>query len=65
MELNLSRQEAVALLQAKDLLQALTNAKVTPRITRDLRAQARAALRWYPENRRLIACAQRAELAGE
>lgn len=65
MELKLTHKEAIALLQAKDLLQALANAKRTPRITRDLRAQARAALMWYPGTAGLIACAQLSELAGE
>jgi hypothetical protein len=52
-----SQRAAIALLQARDLLQALSNPRRTPRLTRDLRAQARAALLHYPSEERLITCA--------
>jgi len=56
-----SSKEAIALLQARDLLQLLSSPKRTPRLTRDVRAQARAALLHYPGERWLIACAQSTE----
>lgn len=54
----LSPRELQALLQARELLSDLGAAWRTPKITRDLRARARAALRHFPPPKALIACAQ-------
>lgn len=46
-------QEAVALQQARLLLVRLADHRQTPRIPRDVRAEARAVLRWLPSVDRL------------
>ena len=53
----MSEREFQALLQARELLGELSFASRTPRITRDLRARARAALLHFPSDRALVGCA--------
>ena len=56
MELNryeTSIQEVAAVLQARTLLLRLSDHQLTPRIPRDVRAEARALLRWFPSAERL------------
>ena len=56
MELNrfeTSVQEVAAVLQARTLLLRLSDHQLTPRIPREVRAEARALLRWFPRAERL------------
>lgn len=48
-----SVQEIAAVLQARDLLERLADFRKTRRIPSDVRAEARALLRWYPRPERL------------
>lgn len=48
-----SVQEVAAVLQARTLLIRLSDHQLTPRIPRDVRAEARALLRWFPRAERL------------
>lgn len=41
-------QEIAAIVQARVLLQRLSDHRLTPRIPREVRAEARALLRWFP-----------------
>lgn len=46
-------QEVAAVLQARVLLQRLADHHLTPRVPREVRAEARALLRWFPRPERL------------
>lgn len=46
-------QEVAAVLQARVLLQKLADHRLTPRVPREIRAEARALLRWFPRPERL------------
>jgi len=46
-------QEVAAVLQARVLLHRLSDHRLTPRIPREIRAEARALLRWFPRPERL------------
>lgn len=48
-----SVQEVAAVLQARVLLQRLADHRLTPRVPREVRAEARALLRWFPRPERL------------
>jgi hypothetical protein len=48
-----SIQVVPAVLQARTLLLRLSDHQLTPRISRDLRAEARTLLRWFPRTERL------------
>lgn len=48
-----SVQEVAAILQARVLLHRLSDHRLTPRIPREIRAEARALLRWFPRAERL------------
>jgi len=48
-----SVQEVAAVLQARHLLMRLSDHQLTPRIPREVRAEARALLRWFPRAERL------------
>lgn len=48
-----SVQEVAAVLQARTLLLRLSDHRLTPRIPREVRAEARALLRWFPGAERL------------
>ena len=48
-----SIQEVAAVLQARTLLLRLSDHQLTPRIPREVRAEARALLRWFPRAERL------------
>lgn len=48
-----SIQEVAAVLQARTLLLRLSDHQMTPRIPREVRAEARALLRWFPRPERL------------
>lgn len=52
-EFDRSIQEIAAVLQARDLLERLADFRKTRRIPSDVRAEARALLRWYPRPERL------------
>lgn len=57
----MNARQLEALLQARALLGDLVNARLTPRMTRDLRARCRAALMHYPSPEALVECAQQQE----
>jgi hypothetical protein len=48
-----SIQEVAAVLQARTLLLRLSDHRLTPRVPREIRAEARALLRWFPPAGRL------------